>query len=311
MHGKTPAFLPLRIVSLLAALAASCATGTSPPPATGDHLVAGFDVPESVLHDDQADVYLVSNIAGSPFDKDGRGFVSRVTPDGRLVERQWIQGLNAPKGMALAGSLLVVADIDVLRRFDRTSGRAHDVVAVPGATFLNDVAAAPDGTVFASDSGMAPGDGQTPGATGSDAIYRLDPGGAVTAIARGRALAMPNGLVAADGALYMVPFGADTLVRFAPDGRVLGTTKLPAGQLDGVVAVPAAPGRSCLLIASFGAPGILAGPPEGPFTTAAAGVLGADIGVDVGRGRLLIPLITDNRLRIAPLATFTRACAAP
>ena len=63
----------------------------------------GFSTPESVLHDTQADVYLVSQIHGMPLDPDGDGFISRVSPDGQVAELRWIDGraegvtLNAPK----------------------------------------------------------------------------------------------------------------------------------------------------------------------------------------------------------------------
>src|SRR5205823_1591551 len=71
--------------------------------------VTGLSAPESVLHDAQADVYLVSNINGSPFAKDDNGFISRLSPSGEVMELKWIDGsrrdveLNAPKGLALLG----------------------------------------------------------------------------------------------------------------------------------------------------------------------------------------------------------------
>ncbi|HEB52872.1 MAG TPA: hypothetical protein ENI87_06430, partial [bacterium] len=83
--------------------------------------------PESVLYDPASDVWLVSNIAGEPLAKDGNGFIARVSPDDGSA-RAWIEGgrngvtLHAPKGMALLGDDLWVADIDVVRRFDRRSG---------------------------------------------------------------------------------------------------------------------------------------------------------------------------------------------
>ena len=76
----------------------------------------GFETPASVLHDEAADIYLVSNVNGAPLDHDGNGFISRLNPLGRLVPLRWIEGgkdgveLNAPKGMALLGDTLFVAD---------------------------------------------------------------------------------------------------------------------------------------------------------------------------------------------------------
>src|SRR5690242_11480428 len=42
----------------------------------------GFATPESVLHDEARDRYLVSNINGKPSDVDGNGFISELSPDG-------------------------------------------------------------------------------------------------------------------------------------------------------------------------------------------------------------------------------------
>lgn len=108
---------------------------------------AGFSAPESVLYDPNADVYLVSNIDGDSAAKDGAGFISRVSVEGRLLALRWIDGgaegvtLNAPKGMALYGEALWVADIDVVRVFGRRTGEVRGAVEIPGAAFLNDVAA--------------------------------------------------------------------------------------------------------------------------------------------------------------------------
>lgn len=89
----------------------------------------GLMTPESALHDPAADVYLVFDIDGNPSARDGNGFISRVAPDGSIRELKWIDGaregvtLNAPKGMALRGNTLLVADLDAIRLFDRASGK--------------------------------------------------------------------------------------------------------------------------------------------------------------------------------------------
>ncbi|MGH2397863.1 MAG: ATP-binding protein, partial [bacterium] len=89
----------------------------------------GFQTPESVLYDTRADVYLVSNINGKPTDTDGNGFISRVSPAGKVLALKWIDGtkqgvtLNAPKGTAISGTTLYVADITAVRMFDRSTGR--------------------------------------------------------------------------------------------------------------------------------------------------------------------------------------------
>lgn len=87
---------PRRALPLLLLVAsAACGGGDAPPaePAAepaGESMatieVTGFMTPESVLHDSVADVYLVSNINGTPTDKDDNGFISRVTPAGAIEQ---------------------------------------------------------------------------------------------------------------------------------------------------------------------------------------------------------------------------------
>jgi hypothetical protein len=55
---------------------------------------AGFKTPESILHDAVGDVYLVSNINGTPSAKDNNGFISRVSPDGKVQTLKWIEGVR-------------------------------------------------------------------------------------------------------------------------------------------------------------------------------------------------------------------------
>ena len=121
-------------------------------PARHDVAREGLANPESAaLSADRAFLY-VSNVNGDGADKDGNGFIARVGIDGRILERDWARGLNAPKGIMLRGESLYVADIDEMVVIDAGSGAVTRRVAVPGALFLNDLAFAPDGRVLIADS---------------------------------------------------------------------------------------------------------------------------------------------------------------
>jgi sugar lactone lactonase YvrE len=295
----------------LAALALACtAQAPSPEPKAAAAPEAplrvagvGFATPESALHDTQADVYLVSNINGSPLDKDGNGFVSRVSPAGELVELKWIDGaaegvtLHAPKGMAVSGDTLYVADIDTLRLFDRATGAPKGEIAVPGATFLNDLAPASAGGVYLTDSGLKAGaDGFEP--SGSAAVYRVHADGTVETLLKDASLPGPNGVAEDDGRVLVVTFGANELFTIE-DGakKVLG--ELPKGGLDGLVRL--SDGRWA--VSSWEGQAVYVGPATGPFDTLLEGLPApADLGVDLGRSRLLVPLFMDHELRIEPLA---------
>lgn len=150
------------MVKLFAVIACvlSMAACASPPRAQVPTLVpawstTGLANPESVLPAAAGDVLYVSNVNGEGDARDGNGFISKVAPDGKLLEREWVTGLDAPKGLALAGGRLFVADITSLVEIDPATGRILARHAAAGAGFLNDVAATADAGVLASDSANA------------------------------------------------------------------------------------------------------------------------------------------------------------
>lgn len=115
----------------------------------------GLRTPESVrVHTiDGEMVLLVSEIEGEPDAADGAGGIALLGADGRVIDRDFIRGLNAPKGMAIDGNTLYVSDIDVIVEIDLA---AREVIArhpVPEAEFLNDVTIDERGVVYVSDSG--------------------------------------------------------------------------------------------------------------------------------------------------------------
>ena len=262
----------------------------------------GFDTPESVLHDTEADAYLVSNIGGNPTAEDDNGFISRIAPNGELVALKWIDGqtdavtLNAPKGMAIIGDTLFVTDITVVRAFDRVSGESIGYWEVPGATFLNDLAVGPHGSLYVSDSGLNPDFSSS----GTDAVYRFEDGEPV-AVAEGTALARPNGLAVRNDVLIMVSFGAPeirTVSITGGDPTVLA--ELPGGQLDGVVVLA----DGDILVSSWETSSVYRVPDmaEGEAAAVIEGVPSpADIGWDAERNRVLIPVFQENRVEIHPL----------
>jgi hypothetical protein len=106
---------------------------------------------ESVLYDANSGLLYVSVIEGQDAqEKDGKGSIALLTKDGAVLNRNWITGLNAPKGMAIAEGKLYVTDIDVLHEIDLSIAKVIQSYPVAGAQFLNDVAAYA-GTVYFSD----------------------------------------------------------------------------------------------------------------------------------------------------------------
>ena len=114
----------------------------------------GLAVPESVLYYPvkNKDHVFVSQIEGEPTGKDGKGGIALIDTGGKLLEKDWVTGLNAPKGMAAKDNLLYVSDIDHLVIIDIAKAKVISRIAAEGAVFLNDVAVNPAGDVFVSDT---------------------------------------------------------------------------------------------------------------------------------------------------------------
>ena len=113
--------------------------------------IDGLSNPESVIYDPKLNHLYVSNVNGSPVEKDGNGFISIVSLDGKIIQEKWVIGLNAPKGLALHGRTLYTADIDELVAIDINSGRIINKFKVNDAKFLNDVTANKNGDIYISD----------------------------------------------------------------------------------------------------------------------------------------------------------------
>ena len=94
----------------------------------------------------------ISNVCGEGDARDGDGFIARLSTSGEILDLKFIEGLDAPKGMAVHDGHLYVADIDIVRIFDANTGEALDGAPIEGARFLND-ATVWQNDIFVSDSG--------------------------------------------------------------------------------------------------------------------------------------------------------------
>ena len=256
---------------------------------------AGFSGPERVLYDAERDRYLVSNVNGDAADADGNGFISVLSPEGGVTALKWIEGgvdgavLDAPKGLALSGGTLYVADITSVRLFDAETGAAQGEIALDGSTYLNGVSADASGSVYVSDSGPPQG---TLDAAGTQAVYRID-GGVATKLAGGE-LGRPTSLAATARGLVVAPFGASELYRLDANGQKQAVTKLPAQGIAGVVEL-----GDWLFVTSWPASAVLRGKLGGSFEVALSDqVSPTDFALDSVRSRLVIPHFTEDRVDV-------------
>jgi sugar lactone lactonase YvrE len=264
-------------------------------------LMDGFQTPESVLYDADSDVYLVSNINGNALDADDNGYIAKVSPDGKVTEAKWIDGakdnikLNAPKGLAISGGVLYVADIDTVRKFDANTGEPKGDIKIDGATFLNDIAPNPAGGVYVTDSGLD----ASFKTTKTDAIYTIGADDKVKPLIKDTKLSAPNGITAGEkGAVWVVTFGSGEIYEVDAKGKMSKNQKLPKGQCDGVVVLPGGD----VLVTSWEGSAIYRGKPGGEWKAVVENVKSpADIGYDTKRHRVLIPVFQGNTVILQPL----------
>ncbi len=158
------------VLALVLLVAAGCCCPKTPEPRYSAVLISKlerFAVPECVAIDDPTGTPYVSNIVAPREGEgntrywalDGTGYLSRLKIGGEIDRKRWREStrerpLGSPKGMAVIGNSLYVADVDHLVRYSVVEPTPGVRIEVPGAKMLNDVAT--DGEdLFVSDSGRA------------------------------------------------------------------------------------------------------------------------------------------------------------
>jgi hypothetical protein len=301
----------LLVIAALTSLAcAKDKPAADPGPAPGTKLgeTAGMNVPESVRYDAELDVYYVSNVNGNPSKKDNNGFIARVRADSTSVTTMLVEGgkngvtLNAPKGMALVGDTLWVADIDALRGFDRRTGaliRQYELGAT--ATFLNDVSATPDGNVYITDTGIKYDDKGNATHPGKDQIFRMLRGSraAPESFFVSDSLLRPNGITwvgasnGMPGRFLVAPFGGPSILMWTPGDKQPAPLTSGPGGFDGIEALP----NGNVLVSSWADSSVWIAHGGTHMVQLIKNVSApADIGVDTKRNVLAIPRFNDGKV---------------
>lgn len=94
--------------------------------------------------------------------------------------------MNHPFGSDIANGRLYVVDIDTVRWFDGKTGQPLGSLPVAGATRLNDLEVAPDGTIYATQTGDMN--------AASWKVYKVTPQGETSVFVSGAPLNLPNGI---------------------------------------------------------------------------------------------------------------------
>lgn len=200
-----------------------------------DWELTGFENPESVVLDTKNNILYVSNVNGAPTDKDGNGYISKVSLEGKIIQQKWIIGLNAPKGLVIYQGKLYATDIDEIVEIDIKTKKTTTFKA-QNATFLNDITVDKRGNVYASNT------------FGFSGIYKLSKKGKrkVELWLKDDNLNMPNGLYVTKNKLYVAGWGKDinpetyetkvngNLLSIDLKSKEITNITKPIGNLDGL-----------------------------------------------------------------------------
>lgn len=189
-----------------------------------------FHFTESCTFDPDKNLVLAMN-AGNRGENDAPdGFVSLINPDGSVHTAKWIgatrDGLELvnPLGSAVSNGVLYTVDVGYLRSFDLATGRPLANIAVPGATILNGIAVADDGTAYISNS------------RDPELIFKVTPNGESSVFAQGAPINVPNGVAMdRDGNVVVVNINDNAVITYNPDGEIVRTEFAAEGGNDGVV----------------------------------------------------------------------------
>jgi sugar lactone lactonase YvrE len=257
----------------------------------------GFRFAESICYDPARDLYVVVNagIAQNLIPNDG--YVSLVNPDGSAHTLKWIGvtrnglTLNHPLGSEIANGRLYVADIDTLRWFDLKTGTPMGSATVPGALFLNDIAVAADGTVYATQTGTEE--------AGTWKVYRISASGDVSTIVTGAPLGRPNGIAFdAKGNLVVVNMLHNDVQTYSTSGQLLTSVKTTDEGNDGIVVLK----DGTMYVSSVRAGTVARIRPGQPAERIAEGIpSAASMTWDSKRNRLVIPMNDWNAITFIDL----------
>jgi len=106
-----------------------------------------LQIPETIVFDKNNNVCYVSS-----YFNEGNEYISKISLDGKIVQKEWITDLNMPTGMCISDEMLYVLERKSLSVFDIASGVRKDRISLNEIVFPNDIQTDGSGTFYISDS---------------------------------------------------------------------------------------------------------------------------------------------------------------
>ncbi|CAI9686852.1 hypothetical protein EAVNVH72_03511 [Elizabethkingia anophelis] len=121
--------------------------------AFSQQIINGFAMPEGVTSDGKR--FFVSNQGQDVFSKDGDGFISEISEDGKIINLKFLPRkgiLHAPKGMTVANNILYIADLDRIVGYDINTRKTVFEITISEAKVLNDICRLENGFITVTET---------------------------------------------------------------------------------------------------------------------------------------------------------------
>lgn len=237
---------------------------------------SGLDVPESAFFNPFDNTIYVSNIVGKFDAKDGVGYISKINLKGEMIQKEWVKGLNGPKGMYFTKSKLFITDFDRVLEIDVTSGKILKEYKNPLSKDLNDITIASDGKVYVSDSG-------------SDCVFVVGKDALEIFIQSPEVKGM-NGIFSEGNTLYIGVGGK--LLSIDIKTKSISVLAANLGYMDGLLKID----KNTFVISNLGNTIQMVVPGKTTEKLLVSKAHAADLGYISSQHLLLVPTFTENKL---------------
>ncbi len=239
----------------------------------------GLNIPESSCYNPVDNIIYVSNIVGKHDVKDGIGYISKINIKGEFIDKEWVSGLNAPKGIGIANGRLYVTDIDEVVEIDLKSGKILKKYKSSIAKSLNDIATDKNGEIYVSEM-----EKNVVLIVGKDSLEVFVSSDQISSV---------NGVCDYDNEIILGSQG--NLIAIDKKTKAIRTLAENTGYLDGIVVV----GENKIITSDFRGKVQLIEPGKGIETlinTTEIKVNAADLGFIPSKNILLVPTFNNNKV---------------
>jgi len=273
---------------------------------------------ESCSYDPVRNVIVVPNRGVAQNVQTNNGWISFINHDGSVHTARWVGlqnpgeqrsnmttplVLNEPLGSDIVNNVLYLADrdggtnpndpvISVVRKFNMQTGMPAGEVRVEKSNGFNDLEAADDGTVYATQTGTA----QDPTTW---QVWKITPAGVASIFVQGAPLRQPNGIAFdPQGNIVVINIGNNEVLTFSPDGKLTKTEMAVQPGNDGLVIMK----DGTKYVSSVVQGGVSRIRPNQPAELIAQNIPNpASMCYDEGANQLVIPMNANNGLAFIPL----------